>query len=84
VLLDHQPASSGVTANKPAQGGAAQCLKAAGNLGRVQHLPGQHRLGDALNLDCPKIAIFEEITDQPARCDTADLKEAKALLDELE
>src|SRR5215469_1472623 len=56
-----------IAANQPAQGGPTQRLEPAHYGARTQHLPGWHRLGDALHLDGAEIAIFEKISDQPAR-----------------
>jgi len=43
-----------------------QSLEAAGDGSRTQNLPGRHRRSDAFDLDRAEIAVFEEITDQPA------------------
>jgi hypothetical protein len=56
-----------VPADQSGQRRSAQCLEPARNCARTQHLPSRHRRGDALDLDGAEIAVFEEITDQPAR-----------------
>jgi hypothetical protein len=45
----------------------AQCLEAARDGARRQHLPRRHKPGDALLLDDAVIAVLDEIADQPAR-----------------
>ncbi len=49
------------------ESGRVQCLEAALDGARVQHLPRPDRLGKAFELDSPEVAVLEEIADQPAR-----------------
>ena len=56
-----------VAADQRRQDRSTQRLEAALNDARVQRLPSGHRHVDALNLDGAKIAVFKQITNQPAR-----------------
>src|SRR6516164_5697954 len=62
----HQQVDLLVTADQRGQSRAAQRLETAGDGARAKHLPGRHRRGKSFDLDGAKIAVLEEIDDQPA------------------
>jgi hypothetical protein len=58
--------STRIAPDQRGQRQSAQGLEPARNSARAQRLPSRHRLANALECDLAEIAVFEQITGQPA------------------